>query len=251
MAPSAPTPTPLDGLPCHVAGAFSGSSLWLHGAALASTAALSTSGADHAGRRTLDAPRLYTFADAMVLVGWIAPPALGLSAYGAGLSLGERRLAATGAAALQATALTFVATAALKLSTGRPYPLGGYPRDDPAAREHPELARTWGPTGRVNAAWPSGHTGVAVALAASVSAVQRGRPWVAVASYTGAAAIATGMLVGVHHFPSDVAAGALLGQAVGGSVGRGFAGRSGGSGDVALVPWRLGDASGVAIAGRW
>ncbi|MCC6646834.1 MAG: phosphatase PAP2 family protein [Polyangiaceae bacterium] len=245
-----PMPTPVDGVGRHAADAFSGPSLWLHGAAVASTVALSWSGGDHEGRRALDAPGLYSFADAMVLAGWIAPPVVGLSAWGAGLATERRRLAATGAAALQAVTLTFAATAAAKLLTGRPYPLGGYPRADPAARDHPGLARTWEPPSLERTAWPSGHTSVAVALAASISAVQGDRPWVAVASYGGAAAIAAGMLVGVHHFPSDVAAGALLGQAIGGSVGRGFA-ASGAPPTVTLVPLRVGDATGAAIVGAW
>lgn len=233
---------------CHLGDAFTGSSLWLHGAAIGVTAAASASGADHAGRRALDTPRLYSFADAMVVAGWVVPPAVGVTAWGAGLATRRRRVAATGAAALQATSSTFLLTVALKIGTGRPYPLGGYPRDDPYAREHPEIARTWRPPSRSNTAWPSGHTSVAVALAASVSAVNADRPWVAIVSYAGAAAIATGMLVGVHHFPSDVAAGALFGQAIGGSVGRGF--RGGGEAPrVTLVPLRVGDATGLALVG--
>lgn len=241
--------TPIDDVGCHVVDGFTGSSLWLHGAAIGATLALSPSGLDHAGRRAFDAPRLYGFADAMVVAGFVGPPALGVGAWTAGLATGHRRTAATGAAAIQAMTLTFVTTVALKVGTGRPYPLGGYPRDDRSARDHPDIARTWRPPSTRDTAWPSGHASVAFAFAASVATVNAERPIVGVAAYTGAVAISTGMLVGVHHFPSDVLAGALLGQAIGASVGRGFRGRRGDAQGLTLLPVRLDGGAALVLSG--
>lgn len=240
---------PTDDVGCHVVDAFSGSALWLHGAAVASTVALSASGLDHTGRRAFDAPSWRGFADRMVLAGWVGPPLLGLGTWSAGVATSHRRVASTGAAALQAITLTFAATVVLKVGTGRPYPLHGYARDDQTSRDHPEFSREWGPPSRTRTAWPSGHTSVAFSFAASVAAVNVDQPVVGVASYAAASAIGVGMLAGVHHFPSDVLAGALMGQAIGWNVGRGFRGAR--SGDVAavVVPWPVDGGAGVALRG--
>ncbi len=192
------------------------------------TGVASTSGHDHELRRgfrgTLGSD---AFGDVAVVAGYVAPIVIPVALYTTGLATSQQTFAAHGAAAVQAVALSFATTVLLKVATGRPFPLhGGDPDASPSERlGHPEYAREWwsSPT-KGNVAWPSGHASAAFALASSLSASTANAP-VAIVSYASASAIGVGMLVGDHHWSSDVVAGALLGQAVGDAVGRGFRAR--------------------------
>jgi membrane-associated phospholipid phosphatase len=72
-----------------------------------------------------------------------------------------------------------------------------------------------------------------------------------VIAYPVAAGIGAGMIVGDHHWASDVVAGALIGQAIGWSVGRSFRERAHGASPVAsrfqLVPLVGGGVTGGAV----
>lgn len=219
---------PTDRLGCNLLAAGTGENLLFYGAAILSTMELSASGADHRLRVAFEANvDARGFSDAMVVAGYVGPPALGALLYGSGLTLGKGRWTGAGAAALQAMTVTFVATALLKGLTGRPFPNHGGDPTSPERLQHPEWAREWRGPLLENSAWPSGHTSVAVSLAAALtsyyvdSAGEWGE-WVAWLAYPAASVIALGMLNGAHHWASDVVAGALLGQAVGSSVGRDF-----------------------------
>lgn len=128
------------------------------------------------------------------------------------------------AAMLQAVALTAGTVALLKLSTGRTWPNGGH---DPTAAdrlEHPEWATHFRPWQEGLAAWPSGHTAIMVAAAAALRASTPELGWIGWLGYPLALGVAAGMWLGDHHWASDILSGALLGEAVGGAVGRSFEG---------------------------
>ncbi len=217
-------PHPLQGLGEHTVRAFTGTRLLHHGAAVAATIALSPTGGDHAARvgvqEAISAP---LWGDAAYYAGYALPVAVPLALYVTGLATGERSPAGAGSAAIQALGLTMVATVVLKVGTGRPFPMHGGDPEAPDRLRHPEYAREWAPFGFDGRyAWPSGHTAASVSVAAAWTAYASTSVVVPVVSYSVAVGIGAGMIVGDHHFLSDVLAGALLGQAIGWSVGSGF-----------------------------
>ena len=216
-------PLPSDRLGCNLLDAGTGENLLFYGAAVLSTMELSASGADHQIRVAFE-ERLGSrdFSDVTVPLGYYALPAIGALLYGSGLVARDTKLAAAGAAALQAMTVTFATTVLLKGLTGRPFPNHGGDPTSPDRLLHPEWAREWRGPLLENSAWPSGHTSVAVALAASLSGFYADVAWLPWLLYPSASVIAFGMMSGAHHWASDVVAGALMGHAIGSSIGHDF-----------------------------
>jgi membrane-associated phospholipid phosphatase len=127
------------------------------------------------------------------------------------------------AAMLQALVLGLGVTGLLKWTTGRSWPNGG--RDPYAADrlEYPATAREFRPFRAGLAAFPSGHTLTMMVAAAAFRAAEPELGVLAWSGYPLAIGVAAGMWLGDHHWASDVISGALLGEAIGGSVGRSFA----------------------------
>lgn len=231
------TPSPFDGLGDNAAHAFTGTRLLWYAAAVGATAGMSPSGADHALRvdvqRHLAAP---AYGDAAYYTGYIAPVVVAPGLYVVGLLADDRDTTGAGAAAIQALAMTVVITTTLKIVTGRPFPLHG---GDPRAADrldHPEYAREFNffqPTRGL--AWPSGHASASFSIAAALTAYRPDEPWIPAVAYPVAAGIGVGMVVGDHHWASDVIAGALLGQGIGWSVGQGFRRARGENKDTGLL----------------
>ena len=220
------TPTPFDRLGWNVVDAFSGANLLLHGGAVAATGVMAFGGADHALRlaaqRDLLAP---AYGDASYVAGYVLPLTLAPALYVAGLAGGDRTLAAAGAATLQALAVTGATTGILKWATGRPYPTHGGDPHDPRRLDHPEYARelSFQPfTLDRGLAWPSGHTSSPIAVAAALTAYYPEAWWVPAIGYPVSLAIGLGMVDGDRHWASDIVAGALIGHAIGYTVGRSF-----------------------------
>jgi membrane-associated phospholipid phosphatase len=245
--PPAPLPTPIDGLGEDIAAAFTGPSLLFYGGAVVATGAMAFGGIDQDVRdgvqRDMDWP---VYGDASVLAGYIVPAALAPTLYLIGLAADDRTLAGAGSAAIQALAVTVVATGALKLAVGRAYPGD----EDGATAFHP-FQRLDLP---VLPAWPSGHTSACVSVAASLTAYYPDQVWIPLVGYPLSLAIGFGLIDGDHHWASDVVAGALIGHAIGYSIGRAFRDRVRGSSRPAvgftLVPL-AGDLYGFAAAGAW
>jgi len=126
------------------------------------------------------------------------------------------------AAILQAMVLSFGTVALLKFSVGREWPNAGLDPTKPDRLRHPEFAERFSPFERYGA-WPSGHTAFFFAAA---SAFRTSEPELGVVAWLGyplSLGVAAGMWLGDHHWASDILSGALLGEAIGSSVGRGFA----------------------------
>ncbi len=218
------TPTPFDGLGDNVAYAFTGTRLLFPAAAVAVTGSMAFSGEDHALRaavqRQLRAP---AWADGAYYAGYIAPAVVAPGLYVIGLAARDRKTTGAGAAALQALVVTLGVTGALKLVTGRPYPLHGGDPAAPDRLDHPEYAREFHPfKPLLFLSWPSGHTSSTVSIAAALAAYYSDEPWVGFVGYPLALGIGFGMVVGDRHWTSDVISGALIGHVIGYSVGRGF-----------------------------
>jgi membrane-associated phospholipid phosphatase len=259
-APVGPIPTPVDGLGEDLVQAFTGPSLLFYGGAVLATGAMAFGGADQAIRvgvqRHLDWP---AYADASVLAGYILPTAFAPTLYLVALAAHDRVLAGGGSAALQALAVTLVATSVLKLAVGRVYPLNG---GDPRALDrldHPGYATTFYPFQRLDLptlpSWPSGHTSACISVAASLTAYYPDQLWIPLIGYPVGLLIGVGLVDGDRHWASDAIAGALIGHAIGYSIGKSFRARVAGNGGaatqgIAIVPL-AGEAYGLALAGAW
>jgi membrane-associated phospholipid phosphatase len=127
------------------------------------------------------------------------------------------------AAMLQAIVLGLGVTGVVKWGTGRGWPNGG--RDPHAADrlEHPESATSFRPFRAGLAAFPSGHTLTMMVAAAAFRSAEPELGALAWAGYPLALGVGAGMWLSDHHWASDILSGALLGEAIGGSVGRAFA----------------------------
>jgi membrane-associated phospholipid phosphatase len=173
-----------------------------------------------------------------------APYALAAAlAVGYGVALVEADCAATAVTArsLQAMGLAFLVMAASKIIVGRTYPAG----DPYAANRLVDDARsTRVQPFEMAGAWPSGHAATTFAFAAVIRTALPARAGaLRYGGYLLATAVSVGMLLGDHHWASDVVSGALLGEAIGRSVG---APAGAARPSVELVPAGLG----VALVGR-
>jgi membrane-associated phospholipid phosphatase len=150
-----------------------------------------------------------------VLVGWLA-------SAGAGVCAVQRPQAAM----LQAMVLSIGSTVLLKFAVGREWPNAGLDPESPDRLDHPEYAEHFTPFQSFGA-WPSGHTSFMFAAASSFRTSTPGLGVVSWVGYPFALGVAAGMWLGDHHWASDIVSGALLGEALGSSVGYGFANDAG------------------------
>jgi hypothetical protein len=145
-----------------------------------------------------------------------------LLGYGVSHVLGACEVERVHAALLQSVALAAGTVLLLKWGTGREFPSGRADPYAPDRLDHPEYARRFEPFAFRLTAWPSGHSAVFFSGAATLRSVL---PDAGVWRFTGyplSLAVAAGMWLGDHHWASDILSGALLGEAIGGSVGQAF-----------------------------
>jgi membrane-associated phospholipid phosphatase len=258
-------PNPFEALGHDTVSAFTGTNLIYYGAAVASVAVLSPSGGDHAVRVAVqEHVKAPVWGDAAYYGGYLIPVILVPAVYVTGLATRERSVAGAGSAALLSLGLTVTTTVVLKVGTGRPFPRHGEAPDAPDRLEHPGYAKEFTPFGFAGRyAWPSGHTSAAFALASAFTSYAR-IPWVPLVAYPLALGIGAGMIVGDHHWASDVLSGAAIGQAIGWTVGANFRERAlaternvtgalGPGAHSLVASWTIvplvGEANGAAIAG--
>jgi membrane-associated phospholipid phosphatase len=199
--------------------------------------ALSPTGADHrlrlvAQRDSFGKPKLEP-------VSLWTPYVLGtglLVGYTVSLAAGSCAAQRVLAPILQAGILTYGAVGFAKIGVGRQWPNGGADPNASDRLEHPERARDFAPFQRGIGAWPSGHTAVMFAGAAAFRASNPELGWLSFAGYPLAVGVAGGMWFGDHHWASDIVSGALLGEAIGGSVGKSFSQHLGVPGALLVSP---------------
>lgn len=166
---------------------------------------------------------------AALISGAALPMAIPATLYFGGLLAEADELATAGAAVTQAVVMQLVVVHALKWLTDRagPYPngdpneerwSGGVTRDSNSARDFDfnPLDLKWG------IRWPSGHTAASFAVVSSLVAFYPDELWLALVGYPIAAGIGVGMIEGDYHWLSDIVAGALIGHAIGWTVGGEF-----------------------------
>jgi membrane-associated phospholipid phosphatase len=213
----------MDGLGEDIADAFWGYDLLYYAGAVGGTGVMAFSGADHAVRvefvRYLQAP---AWGAASYVAGYAVPAATAPTIWIVGLVTRDPVIVGSGSAAIQALAVTLATTGLLKLGTGRPYPLHGGDPNAPDRLDHPEYARQFRPFQNGLGAWPSGHTSSTISIAAALTAYAPDQPWIPAVGYPLGVAIGFGMIDRDSHWTSDVIAGALIGHAIGWSIGRNF-----------------------------
>jgi membrane-associated phospholipid phosphatase len=154
--------------------------------------------------------------------GYAVPIATPLVFYIAGLFERDEKLQITAMALVQSMALENGFHAILKLSTGRsdPYIINQYhhKRIDTSSDFSGEF--DWFKMVLLDG-WPSGHTLSAFTTAATISEIYKDNLPIKIAFYSYAVLVGIGVSLNVH-WASDVLAGALIGYAVGTTVGRSF-----------------------------
>jgi len=206
-------------------GSVSGYNLVLHGLAIGSTAALSPTGADDSIQRWFWRDNAILgdgVTEAVFVSGWFTPLIIPGSIALAGLAVDDGEAASAGVTALQAVGINALITQLAKWVTGRPLPYdNGLPSEDdgPFSIERSDDGRAWGFVFGGGVAWPSGHTSSHMALASSLVAFYSDEHWLPFVAYPLVALTGAAMLEGDHHWASDIVAGALIGHAVGWTVG--------------------------------
>jgi membrane-associated phospholipid phosphatase len=159
-------------------------------------------------------PSLYT--------GFVVPAITPVAFYITGRYIHDEKLQTTGLALVQTLMLTMSIQAVLKMSTGRALP--GIITE----LDHTRSSRTDDFSGEFNwfnmnfiAGWPSGHTANAFSAAATIAEIYKDNLPLKIAVYSYAALIGLGVSVNVH-WASEVFAGALIGYAIGKTVGKSF-----------------------------
>jgi membrane-associated phospholipid phosphatase len=158
----------------------------------------------------------------VIYVGWVAPIAAPFAFYLTGLFKHDEKLQVTGLALVQSMALANGVHALLKLSTGRtePYIINQYHHERIATSKDFSGDFDWFKMVLLDG-WPSGHTISAFATAATIAQIYSDSPLIKLAAFTYATLIGLGVSLNVH-WASDVLAGALMGYAIGTTVGRSF-----------------------------
>jgi membrane-associated phospholipid phosphatase len=166
-----------------------------------------------------DSEPLMGMGNAANIIGFGIPVAAPVAAYAVGRCTDDRKLQVLGAALAQ-TAITATGLQIfIKVWTGRRQ--AGIADRDPQTTDYSDdFAFGFLRRGFVDG-WPSGHMMNAVAAAVVVSEIYDDDLWIKMASYAYAAAIGIGMTFS-DHWTSDVFAGALMGYAIGKTIGKSF-----------------------------
>jgi len=158
-------------------------------------------------------------------IGYAVPILTPITLYLTGLLVKNEKLQTTGLALTQSLMLTMLIQTPLKIATGRTWPgiVDGW--DSPLSRRSGRLDNYSGEFNWFNldavGGWPSGHTANAFSAAATIAQIYHDNTWLKVAVYTYASLLGLGMSV-YDHWASDVIAGALIGFAVGTTVGKSY-----------------------------
>jgi membrane-associated phospholipid phosphatase len=159
---------------------------------------------------------------ASIYAGYVIPIAAPFVFYFTGLFGHDKELQVAGLALVQSMALANGVHAILKLSTGRSEPsvINQFHHERNPTSDDFSGEFTWFKMVLLDG-WPSGHTLSAFATAATIAQIYSDSLLIKIAAYSVAAFIGLGVSLNVH-WASDVLAGALMGYAIGATVGRSF-----------------------------
>jgi membrane-associated phospholipid phosphatase len=155
-------------------------------------------------------------------VGYISPVLIPAFTYALGRYTNDEKLQITGMALVQTLILSLAIQTPLKMITGRALP--GIVTE----LDHTKNLRTENFSNEFNwfnmnpiGGWPSAHTLNSFAMAATISEIYYENIWLKAGVFSYAALIGFGVTLNVH-WASEALAGALIGYAIGSTVGRNF-----------------------------
>ncbi|MGH7940753.1 MAG: phosphatase PAP2 family protein, partial [Limisphaerales bacterium] len=206
-------------LPRNIMGSFMGWRICYHFVAIALTFVLVTSGFDWAYFRCTRNPELRMWMFPAVVVGQGLPMMLPLFLLLIGAVLPHRKTVRAAWAIGQAALIAWFISSCYKALTGRNPPPHGLGTDTSHLFRFGFLRHGifWG--------WPSSHTAVAFAMAFTVLRLFPQKYWLRAAAVLYALYIGAGVSMTIHWF-SDFVAGALIGTAIGTTVGKDFSTQS-------------------------
>jgi len=200
-------------LPAHIVKSFLGKKIWLHLLAIAATYIILASGIDwwwyvHVGQ----AYESYFFPS--VILGALVPIVMPLSMLAIGYMRRSKSIIMSAWGLGQAAAAGMLVSFLYKAFTGRVQPARGNFLVDSSHSFHfgfLEHGVFWG--------WPSSHTTVAFATAVAFCLMYKEKRVLSALFLVYALFVGVGVSMGIHWF-SEFVAGALIGTAVGMTVGR-------------------------------
>lgn len=238
-------PTPIDDVPTDLEDTFSGPNLLYFAGMGLSTVGMVTSGVDRVARDTFDHHvDMKGGNDVANVCGYLVPGVVTPSIWVVGLAMHDRTLAGAGSAVIESIIVTVTTMGALKIGTGRVWPV---------AEDGIDHSMDFRPFHHGIGAWPSGHTATTTTITAALTAYYPEHWWIPAIGYPFAAALGLGMMDRNSHWASDALAGMLLGQAVGFTIGRNFRRRVRGVAGTAdsLVVAPLANGAGLTLSGTW
>jgi hypothetical protein len=169
---------------------------------------------DHAWFSNYGRPELYA--------GYIIPGLTPIAMYAAGRSMKDKKLTVASLALSQSLMLTLMIQTPLKMTTGRASPgiVNEFDHERNSQTDDFSGSLNWF-NGNFIRGWPSGHTANAFAAAATISEIYKNNLWLKIGAYSYAALIGVGVTLDVH-WASEAVAGALIGYAIGKTVGKDF-----------------------------
>jgi len=159
---------------------------------------------------------------ASLYVGFAVPVFTPVVLYVAGQKNQNTKLQITALALTQSLFLTLAVQTPLKMLTGRAGPgiVNNPAHTRGLATDDNSRTFNWFSIDFING-WPSGHTANAFSAAATIAEMYKDNWWIKIGAYSYAALIGFGVSVNVH-WASEVFAGALIGYAIGKTVGKSF-----------------------------
>jgi membrane-associated phospholipid phosphatase len=205
----------------NIVESFEGKNIYLHLAAIASTALLVTTDVDYHVEDFFHEQSEYgKWARPVLYTGELLPFAAGGGLFAYAKVRNDNQALGASFAVLQASLIEFMYNSALKAVTGRPNPAWWYDGDMEG------LSKTFRfgfLRGGIFWGWPSGHTATTMAVVSALTNYYPDKTWLKIAGYSWVAYTMFGVSSvnrgGMHWF-SDAVAGALMSYAVGSTVGK-------------------------------
>jgi len=155
-------------------------------------------------------------------IGYGMPALVPIVTYTVGRIIRDEKLQIAAMALVQTLALTMVIQSPLKMITGRAKPDLVTELDHTRQEHLTDISKDFNWFNfNAQAGWPSGHTANAFSAAAAISEIYHDNLWLKIGVFTYAACIGIGVTLDVH-WASEAFAGALIGYAIGKTVGRSF-----------------------------
>jgi membrane-associated phospholipid phosphatase len=202
-------------LPRNIVDCFKGRMMAWHLVAIVLTLIAVTSGFDWRYFSATRDPMLRSWMFPSAPIGGLVPIALPITLLTIGGIFELEKTALAGWAVGQAELIGSLISSAYKAITGRSYPLRG------GGADLTHIFQFGFMRGGVFWGWPSSHTTIAFAMAATILRLFPKQRWLGYMAITYALYIGVGVSMTIHWF-SDFAAGAIIGTVIGSVVGKSF-----------------------------